>query len=44
MTKDRLIENSNRLIKSGKSDMIETQTYAVLAPYEIANTKMDSYG
>lgn len=43
MTKDRLIRNSNSLIKSGTSDMLETSVYAVLAPYEIANTKMDSY-
>jgi hypothetical protein len=43
ITKDRLIQNSDRLIKSGKSDLTETQTYAVLAPYELSNVSMDSY-
>jgi hypothetical protein len=44
MTKDRLIQNSNSLIKSGKSSMIETQVYAVLSPYEISNRNLDTYG
>jgi hypothetical protein len=43
MTKDRLIENSNRLIKSGKSDMTETSVYTVLSPYELSNSVVDSY-
>lgn len=43
MTKDRLIENSNRLIRTGTSDMVETSVYTVLAPYEINNNSMDSY-
>jgi hypothetical protein len=44
MSKSRLIENSNRLIKSGTSDMMETSVYTVLCPYEISNRNFDTYG
>jgi hypothetical protein len=44
ITKDRLIENSDRLIKTGKSDFTETQSYVVLSPYELSNSVVDSYG
>jgi hypothetical protein len=43
MTKDRLLQNSNRLIKTGKSDLVETSSYSVLAPYEINNRSFESY-
>jgi hypothetical protein len=43
MTKDRLLQNSNRLIKTGKSDLVETSSYSVLAPFEINNNSFDSY-
>jgi hypothetical protein len=42
-TKDRLMRNSDSLMKRGISDLLETRVANVNAPFELSNLAMDSY-
>jgi hypothetical protein len=42
-TIDRMMKNSDSLLKRGISDMIETQTSMAIAPFEVSNEHLDKY-
>jgi hypothetical protein len=42
-TLDRMIKNSNSLLQRGVSDLVETKSAGVLAPFEVSNTNISSY-
>jgi hypothetical protein len=40
---DRMMKNSDNLLKRGITDLVETAVGTVLAPFELSNSSIDSY-